>query len=320
MLPLILAVLFMFVAIALVMLWLVKSTKKLEQGTQGQNNVSSNNNYSNEILDVKNNWLQFEGFRGSFIDLGNCSYRAIIECPSLNLELLSDVEQSVIEESYARFLNSLTFPITEYVQTREIDKNAMLNNLEQNINESRQMFRGIDNYAEQYFEEMKFIHNYIGNSRVKKKYIIVPISLAELSDLTYLNSSETSEHCISELSNRVDMVISGLYAMGIRAELLSAADVSEVIYSYYHRDSAAIARDLFYEATSFAITSGKQIESRVSFDSIVSDAIRKMEQNVISASISKDEREFYHSLINVLMEYKEHYKSNIKEESVGYEN
>ena len=56
-------------------------------------------------------FLPFDDIKDGMIILGGHKYRAVIECSSTNYNLKTDKEKEIIEISFQRFVNSLTFPI-----------------------------------------------------------------------------------------------------------------------------------------------------------------------------------------------------------------
>ena len=89
------------------------------------------------------------------MDFGNHNYRAIVEVSSVNYALMSQMEQDMIEVGYHSFLNSLRFPIEIYVQTREFDKDFMVDNLKNEIKRTKRRFPSIENYARLYTDQIQ---------------------------------------------------------------------------------------------------------------------------------------------------------------------
>ncbi len=77
-----------------------------------------------------------EDIQDNMICLGGHKYRAVIEASSTNYNLKTDREKEIIELSFQRFINSLTFPITFFIQTKVLDNSKMLNQLENELAET----------------------------------------------------------------------------------------------------------------------------------------------------------------------------------------
>lgn len=67
------------------------------------------------------NSLLFSEMRENMIIMNDGSFRAIVECQSINFDLMSSREREGIEFSYQNFLNSLYFPVQVLVRSRRVD-------------------------------------------------------------------------------------------------------------------------------------------------------------------------------------------------------
>ena len=186
-------------------------------------------------LETAQDFLPFEDIKDGLIDLGNFEYRAIIECQSINYDLKTDKEKQIIDASFQRFLESLTFPITLHLQTRTIDNSSVLKLLEDDMVDTVKEYSQLYNYATLYLQEMARITETIGNDKQKRKYIIIPYS--DSAKLTYSNDAEKYEEALRAISLRCQVVCDGLSAMGVQTKILNSIEIAELIYSTYHRDN-----------------------------------------------------------------------------------
>ena len=186
-------------------------------------------------IETAQEFLPFEDIRDGMIVLGGHKYRAVIECSSTNYNLKTDKEKEMIEISFQRFLNSLTFPITFYVQTREMDNSKMLLSMEDEIKTAIQDYPQIENYATQYFQEMSNLNSYIGNNKQKKKYILIPFE--EAITLQNLSDEEKYEYSLKELQTRISMISEGLISVGVKTKTLNTQEIAELVFSTYHKDN-----------------------------------------------------------------------------------
>lgn len=182
-------------------------------------------------------FLPFEDIKDGTIMLGEHKYRAIIECTSTNYNLKTDKEKEVIEASFQRFLNSLTFPITMYVQTKMMDHSDMIQLMEKEIQEVIQDHPQLETYANMYYEEMKQLHTHIGNNKQKKKYIIVPFD--EAAELADLSDEEKHEYSVKEIHNRAQIIVEGLAGVGVKGTILNTVELAELVYSTFHKDNVS---------------------------------------------------------------------------------
>lgn len=188
------------------------------------------------VEDSTQSLLPFEDIRDSMIHLGNQQYRAVLACTSLNYNLKTDNEQDIIELSFQRFLNSLSAPISIYVQTRTMDNEKMLESLRTDTLATLDEFPKLEAYGEAYFNEMANIYETIGNNKEKRKYVIIPFD--EASTLTTSTAEEKYEYVLQEMKNRIIVIKDGLESMGITARLLNTNDLIDLLYVSYHKDSA----------------------------------------------------------------------------------
>lgn len=187
-----------------------------------------------DTIQCAQDFLPFDTIEDNLIDLGGFKYRKIIECTSVNYHLKTDGEKEMIEASFARFLNSFSFPITIYIQTREIDMDTYLSNLKQSIDDTCTEFPQLAKYGNIFYDEMRHLPELTGNSKQKHKYIIVGYD--DVSDLEELNAEEKRDYAVQEINLRLQTLIEGLSGLGIKAWELKTPDLLELIYSTYHRD------------------------------------------------------------------------------------
>ena len=245
------------------------------------------------------------GFINGYLNLGYHNYRAIIEVSSLNYFLMSEQGQDIVELSYRKFLNTLTFPISVYTQTQEFDAAAMMQTLKDNVKEAEKLFPGASDYMNEYVANMEYLTDYIGNEKIKKKYIIVWFSGGELKELSALNASEIREYALSVLSNRCAVVVSSLAKMGLTARVLDNAGAAECIYAYIHRSVYKIAEGIINgEFDSLTINS----DTPVNFDkdqliaTILEETQNSIDTQLRAANCTKEQDTVY-SYITSVLEY-----------------
>ena len=124
----------------------------------------------------------FEGIDEDCLIIEGGKYRKIIECSSTNYALKTDEEQVSIEMIFQRFINSLTFPVVFFLQTRVIDNAKRLMLLHEDVSVIKRTFPMLEDYADRYMEEMRHVNEFIGNSTQKKRFIIVPFDEAVAID------------------------------------------------------------------------------------------------------------------------------------------
>lgn len=185
--------------------------------------VDPKNKDASEDPNIKQaqDFLPFEDITNNMIVLGNHRYRAVLSCSSTNYQLKTAGEREQIEMSFQRFLNTVTFPITFFMQTKVIDNTARMAELKRDIERIVVEFPNISTYAEQYQKDMTNLNQIIGNNQQKKRYIIVTYD--DTGDLSTLSEEEKVIHAEKELQLRCNSIISNLQAVGVKATVTTAA-------------------------------------------------------------------------------------------------
>jgi hypothetical protein len=180
-------------------------------------------------------FLPVEDISDGYIILKNKRLRKVIKCSSTNYNLKMEDEQTSIEMIFQQFINSLSFPITMFIQTRVIDNSKRMKILRKDVEKAKRKFPELNDYARKYIDAMSNINEIIGNSLEKNKYIIVPYD--DEIKLTTATEEEKVEYMKSELENRCQLIINGLSRLGVRAKTLNDNELIELFYSTFNRDN-----------------------------------------------------------------------------------
>jgi len=192
-----------------------------------------------ESLSIAQDFLPFDDIRDGLIILPNYNYRAVLECSSLNYDLKTEGEREQIEMSFQQFINSLSFPISIFLQTKEIDNSRRIETLRDDVKITLIEFPGLKGYAEQFVKDMENLNVRIGNNQQKKRYIIV--SYDDVAALEQLSDGEKAVYAAKELLNRCNAVKNGLDSVGIISHRLTTAELIELVYSCYNRENFSFA-------------------------------------------------------------------------------
>lgn len=199
------------------------------------------------------NSLQFAELRDSMTIMTDGSFRAIIACQSINFDLMSSREREGVEYAYQNFLNSLHHPIQILVRSQRVDITPYIDKLvDLRRNEDNMLLTVLmDDY-------INFIDALAQEANIMDKsfYIVVPYfpegDLANLkgqaqgffgklftkpASVTTINS-DAYEKAKSEINNRVEGVIAGLFQMGVHSIRLNTTEISELLYNFYNPDTA----------------------------------------------------------------------------------
>ena len=199
------------------------------------------------------NSLQFAEIRDSMAIMTDGSFRAMIACQSINFDLMSSREREGVEYAYQNFLNSLHHPIQILIRSQRIDITPYIDKLiDLRRNEDNMLLTVLmDDY-------INFIDALAQEANIMDKsfYIVVPFfpegDLANLkgqaqgffgklftspATVTTINS-DAYEKAKTEINNRVEGVIAGLFQMGVHSIRLNTTEISELLYNFYNPDTA----------------------------------------------------------------------------------
>lgn len=201
------------------------------------------------------NVLLFSEMRENMIIMHDGSFRAVIECESINFDLMSSREREGVEYSYQNFLNSLYFPVQILIRSRRVDIGPYLDRLV-NIRRSQDnmmLSRLMDDYI-----DFIDVLSQEANIMDKSFFVVIPYypagDLAEIkkqakglfdsffggnkeATVTRINQADY-EKAKDEIKNRVDSVMSGLFQMGVQSGQLSTQQLSVLFYNSYNPDIA----------------------------------------------------------------------------------
>lgn len=231
-------------------------------------------------------FLPFKDIRDGTIVLSDHKYRAIIECSATNYNLKTPAERASIEASFQRFLNTITFPITFFMQTKVIDNSKRLQMMHEEIKATLIEFPNMASYAEQYERDMSDLNGKIGNSQQKKRYIIIPYDEVVLLD--NLTEDEKVNYAAKEIRNRCNIIMSNLESVGVISRILSTEELVELVYSCYNRDDYSYAeaisnKDAFSTFVHGRRDNFKNMPKEALLDIIFGETINKMELGNVAA-------------------------------------
>lgn len=235
--------------------------------------------------------LPFEKISDSVIDLGNHRYRAIIECSSVNFSLRTANEKEAIILSFKRFLDSLTFPISLYIQTKTIDEKKKMDKLKDELLVAINKFPNLEEYANHYYSDMATLSQRIGNNKQKKKYVIVGYDDAIL--LTELTEEEKRREGLKNLETRVAFIKSSLAGADVKTRRLNTAEIIEVLYVAYNKDSASYHENISTgEFSSLLVDSNESTFEATSDDAKVDWALFEAQKCIKNEVLSNDMPDF----------------------------
>ena len=192
--------------------------------------------------------------RDNLVIMKDGSFRAVIACKSINFDLMSGSEREGVEYSYQNFLNSLNFTTQILIRSQRVDIAPYLQRLSDIRRNNDNMLLGVlmDDY-------INFIDLLSQEANIMDKafFIIIPYYLSADMEKTVQQTKnffatfsrsktptvthigrEEYDKAISEINNRVETVVSGLFQMGIHSVRLNTEELSKLYYSFNNPDEA----------------------------------------------------------------------------------
>lgn len=192
--------------------------------------------------------------RDSMAVMNDGSFRAIVTCKSINFDLMSSREREGVEYSYQSFLNSLYFPVQIFIRSQRVDLGPYIDRLVKIRQNQDNMLLGV--LMDDYIDYISALSEQ-ANIMDKSFFVVVPYYPAGDAG-SAVNTSKnffaslfatqqkgmvridqnTYEKAKDEIKNRIDVVISGLYQIGIRGVQLNTKELGELFYNVYNPDTA----------------------------------------------------------------------------------
>lgn len=282
MLPVIIIIVFVIVfgSLGAVMFILSRKTKKsIEEAKENGEIVDERDIDPNTTITE----LPFEEIKDSMIYLGDDEYRMVIECGSINLGLKTEEEQTVVEMSFQRCIQSLNFPFAFYVQTREIDNSKIIENTRRDAVETVRRFPFMENYANYYIGALNQMNETMSNTKLKKKYIIVTYN--DLKKMKDIEENDKWDMAYDELETRCQSAIYALHNVGINAHIMDSNEIAEMIFRAYNKEGNALIEGMTSgEMTSLMVDSERhatQLDKIEEMDIIINEFFCQLETSII---------------------------------------
>ncbi len=198
------------------------------------------------------NTLLISEVKDGVVVMRDGSLRGVILGSAINFDLMSTEEQEATEYAYQGFINSLHFPVQISIKSKKIDIAPYVEKLQAQRSELSNELLG--SLMDDYILNIKALVEQV-NIMDKQFYITVPFFppmavkkntnlFAELKAAfeptpIIIVSEEDFRNYKQELTERMQLVESGLTQMGIRALALGTQELVDLYYSWYNPDVAA---------------------------------------------------------------------------------
>jgi type IV secretory pathway VirB4 component len=193
--------------------------------------------------------LPFSYLREGTVIMRDGSLRAVLLASSINFYLKSETEQNAIVSGYIGFLNTLSFPLQIVIQSRRLNIDGYLAQLEQlEGKQTNELLRLQTADYRQFVKELLELEDIM----TKRFYVVIPYDPAGdktrsfISRLTAAFSApaavamreEKFRHAAEDLGKRVALVQSGLGQIGISTVSLDTPSLIELFYRTYNQEVA----------------------------------------------------------------------------------
>lgn len=188
--------------------------------------------------------LKFAEIHDGIVIAKTGELRAILMVSSINFALKSEQEQNAIVYAYQNFLNSLNFPIQIVMQSKKLDLSKYLAGLKETAN--RQTNELLHMQTIDYIDFVEKLIN-VANIMDKKFFVVVPLMPPPKMTSASLKPGAPTMPRITleefnaykeELSQRVQVIASGLSSIGMRSAQLNTQQVIELLYSIYNPEES----------------------------------------------------------------------------------
>lgn len=192
-------------------------------------------------------FLDIAEIRENVVIMKDGTLRAVLLVSSVNFALKSVDEQQAMVQAYMQFVNSIDFPIQVVIQSRRMNIDAYLRQLNENDKNMKNDL--LKNQISDYRDFIKQLVK-LGNIMQKRFYVVVPLNPATVQQkgfwqrlkeiftpsLALFFSADRFKKQIFELDLRVSQVSSGLSSMSLTAVQLDTQSLIELFYNIYNPD------------------------------------------------------------------------------------
>lgn len=198
--------------------------------------------------------LQISELRDGLVIMKDGSFRAVIACQSINFDLMSETEREAVEYSYQNFLNSLNFTTQILIRSQRVDIGPYIERLTEIRKNNDNMLLGVlmDDY-------INFIDILSQEANIMDKsfFIVIPYYISAEAEKVLTQTRNffssfskskqvevtkidrpTYDKAITEINNRVESVISGLFQIGIHSVRLNTRELGALYYNFNNPDTA----------------------------------------------------------------------------------
>ena len=200
------------------------------------------------------NSLLLSEVRDNMVIMADGTFRAVVACQSINFDLMSSREREGVEFSYQNFLNSLNHPVQILIRSQRVDIGPYIDKLVEIRRNQDNMLLNVlmDDY-------INFIDILSQEANIMDKSFFIAIPYYPQGDVTNLIEqgkgffgklmskpkntvtkidTATYEKAKTEIKNRVDAVMAGLFQLGVQSVQLNTKKMGGIYYKFFNTNNA----------------------------------------------------------------------------------
>jgi len=190
-------------------------------------------------------YLPIKEIKEGVVLMSDHSLKAVVMVSAMNFALKAEDEKNAIIFSYQSFLNSLDFPIQIVASSRQLDLSNYLESVRAAAETQQNPLLKIQ--SEEY---INFVNELLEYSSIMEKrfYVVIPYYPSGVEAVAGAAALLKKQQAAPEaakfpeykqkLTERTQIVISGLSGMGLRCAALGTEDLLELYYTLYNPDTA----------------------------------------------------------------------------------
>ncbi|MFH0912300.1 MAG: TraC family protein [Patescibacteria group bacterium] len=213
-------------------------------------------------------YLPFKTIKEGVVTLQDGSTIAVLMVNSINFNLKSNDEQVALLGNFKGFLNSLETPIQILIQSRILDLDTYLKDLERlGTNQTNELLQA---HTKEYIE---FVRELISMTNIMSKtfYLIIsdknlaaanPSLLAQWFGRSTSTSGGQSRDAHSQLLTAANLIAGNLTSMQLNCVLLNTKELIDLLYATYNPDLARRQKLFNVNSVDASIIAGLAKENR----------------------------------------------------------
>lgn len=191
-------------------------------------------------------FVEVQDIKEDVVLLKNGGLRAVLIASSINFELKNSEEQEALIARYQGFLNSLDFPLQILINSRRLNIEPYIKNLEELAKaQTNELLHA------QTIEYTEFIQKFVNITDIMHKsfYVIIPYNPTAIKKEKFLDKikyiikpketvqkmpGDKFQEYKNQLTQRVSHIATGLASLEVQTTPLSTEQLTKLFYDFYN--------------------------------------------------------------------------------------